>query len=291
MEAELTPDEVVRRHYRPSATGLEGVFYSGRCKWCGAVYGAAEQEELWREPTEIATVPQLLKQHLGECHAAYKLDEAELHVKRELVKMAKAKDAERGQQIRSQIIGRHTCLSEVRKTGPRRAGRVTHVPKIACRLCGLHFTSSAGAMELHAKAHLRDDYIKNNQMYRRERADDGKWRKVMINEYRPECHQMHTNGHYFAGSDASLCAIEVPQFFEPRFIADDGKPSIKCRLCKRFHLEYDEDEHEMARLGKAVSNMRKHEAICASRPKVVKVPWKACKKVPGKNKKKVKKKE
>eukprot|EP00392_Amoebophrya_sp_AT5.2_P004183 g4191.t1 len=34
-----------------------------------------------------------------------------------------------------------------------------------------------------------------------------------------------------------------------------------------------------------------HEAVCASRPKVVKVPWKVCKKVPGKNKKKVMKKK
>eukprot|EP00392_Amoebophrya_sp_AT5.2_P009731 g9759.t1 len=291
MEAELTPDEVVKRHWRPSATGLEGVFYSGKCKWCGAAYGPAEQEELWCEPTEIATVPQLLKQHLEECHAVYKLDEAELHVKREFVRIAKSKDVERGKEIRSQIIGRYTCLSEVRKTGPRRVGRVTHVPKIACRLCGLHFTSSAGAMELHAKAHLRDDYIKNSQTYRRARGENGKWRKVMINEYRPECHQMHPNGHYFAGSDASLCAIEVPQFFDPRLTAAGGKPSIRCRFCKRFHLEYDEDEHEWARLGKAVSIMRKHEAICAARPKVVKVPWRACKKVPGKNKKKVKKKE
>eukprot|EP00392_Amoebophrya_sp_AT5.2_P017721 g18128.t1 len=133
MGAEITPDEVVKRHYRPSASGLEGVFYSGRRKWCGAAYGPAVQEELWREPTEIAIVPQLLKQHLHDCHGAHKPDEAELHCRREFAKLAKECDSQRGKWIRSQIIGKYACLSEVRMTGPRRAGRVTHVPKIACR--------------------------------------------------------------------------------------------------------------------------------------------------------------
>eukprot|EP00392_Amoebophrya_sp_AT5.2_P013417 g13535.t1 len=257
MGVEITPDEVVKRHYRPSVTGLEGVFYSGRRKWCGAAYGPAAQEELWCEPTEIATVPQLLKQHLHDCHGAYAPDEAELHCRREFVKLAKECDAQRGKWIRSQIIGKYACLSEVRMTGPRRAGRVTHVPKIACRFCkhknkkSVHFTSSAGAMALHAEAHLRDDYIKNSQMYRRVRADDGSWRKVMINEYRPECHQLQPNGHYFAGSDASLCTVQMPRMFEPRSVTRDGTPSIRCRFCKKFHVEYDENLHDLITKGRA----------------------------------------
>eukprot|EP00392_Amoebophrya_sp_AT5.2_P002861 g2866.t1 len=148
MGAEITPDEAVRRHYRPSASGLEGVFYSGRCKWCGVQYGPAEQEEIWCEPTEIATVPPSMKEHLGACHQVFKPDAEEVRCRQEFVKLAKARDAERGKQIRAQIIGKHACLSEVRTTGPRRAGRVTHVPKIACRFCkhknkkSAHFTNA-----------------------------------------------------------------------------------------------------------------------------------------------------
>eukprot|EP00392_Amoebophrya_sp_AT5.2_P018692 g19292.t1 len=63
---------------------------------------------------------------------------------------------------------------------------------------------SAGAMEMHAKAHLRDDYTKISQICRRVKGEDGKWHKVPINEYRPEQHQLHPNGHTFAGSDTCL---------------------------------------------------------------------------------------
>eukprot|EP00392_Amoebophrya_sp_AT5.2_P019615 g20539.t1 len=79
---------------------------AGRCKWCGVVYGSAEQEEIWCEPTEIATVPQLLKQHLHDCHKAFEPDEAEAHCRKEFVKLAKECDAQRSKWIRGQIIGR-----------------------------------------------------------------------------------------------------------------------------------------------------------------------------------------
>eukprot|EP00392_Amoebophrya_sp_AT5.2_P005026 g5035.t1 len=161
--ADLGPEEVVRMYYRPPRTGIEEPFYGGQCKWCGQRFGRASEGEIWCEPTRVANVPEALKLHLKECHAVFTPDEEEIKCRQELVKVAKERDAERGKQIRSDIIGRYTSLSEVRKTGPRRAGRVTHVPKIKCRLCKTNFTSSAGAMELHAQAHLRDDYIKNSQ--------------------------------------------------------------------------------------------------------------------------------
>eukprot|EP00392_Amoebophrya_sp_AT5.2_P011243 g11318.t1 len=290
LDAPFSPDEAGRRHCRPSATGLENAFYGGQCSWCDTRFSPRGEDEIWREPTGLATVPLQLRTHLSQCRAVFQPDEEETLARKAFAQEAKEKDAERSKQIRAQIIGRSPCLREVRETGPRRPGRITHVPKIACRYCGAHFTSSAGAMEMHAKAHLRDDYTKIGQICRRVKGEDRKWHRVPINEYRPEQHQLHPNGHTFAGSDTCLCDILMPFKYEPRFLHRREGPSIRCRLCKKYGIEYDEDEHEPTRLGKAVSKMRKREAICSARPKKVVVPWTSCKKMPkALKKKKVKK--
>eukprot|EP00392_Amoebophrya_sp_AT5.2_P000206 g206.t1 len=82
----------------------------------------------------------------------------------------------------------------------------------------------------------------------------------------------------------------MPQFFEPRFAGAKGRPSIRCRFCKKFSIEYDEARHDLARRGKAVSMMREHEVVCSVRPKIVKIPWTPCKRMPAELKKKIKKK-
>eukprot|EP00392_Amoebophrya_sp_AT5.2_P017936 g18359.t1 len=274
------PDEFAKKRYRPSPSGIEEAYYGGECTWCGCRFAPKPAGELWCEPVERTAVPDALGEHLRQCRPVFKPTEEDIQRRREYVGEAKQKDAERGKQVREEIIGRYSCLRDASGEGPMRPGRITHVAKIECRFCRLNLTSSAGAMALHTEAHLRDDYIKNSEICRRVRAEDGTWTKVFTGEFRPEYHQPHVSGHFFAGSDASLCSIAVPRLYGPRFIGARGCPHIKCRFCEKYCLEYDEGGHDLARRGKAVSMMREHEAICSSRPKIVKVPWTPCKRMP-----------
>eukprot|EP00392_Amoebophrya_sp_AT5.2_P008883 g8911.t1 len=61
----------------------------------------------------------------------------------------------------------------VKRYRPSPAGLEEPFYSGVCTWCG----SSAGAMALHAEAHLRDDYIKNSEIYRRVKAEDGTWVK------------------------------------------------------------------------------------------------------------------
>eukprot|EP00392_Amoebophrya_sp_AT5.2_P011765 g11850.t1 len=263
------PEEMVAQHYRPPRNGAERVLRGVECVWCRKVVDpAADEQAIFCEPTEAATLSDAMRAHLAEDHPVAEMGHHARGEQQAALRAAKQKDAIRSEEVRCEIVEELTAggeVSELQQRGPKRPGRVTYGDKLRCHVCNLSFTTSAGAMKLHMEGHARGDYTKIGQLCipLKGYVDDEK-RKTR-NEYRPEQHAVNKNaGQYFFGSDARLCRIDVPgdaRHTDP----STGERGIRCRICKEKSFPYDEKKHNLQSRSQRVGNMRRHEEACRKR--------------------------
>eukprot|EP00392_Amoebophrya_sp_AT5.2_P001452 g1454.t1 len=173
--------------------------------------------------------------HLGEEHPVIQPDRAS-NLRRQAGQRIAMINEHEEQKTRAEIIGRSEGrLREVLPRGPKRKGHASHVKKIHCEPCGLNFTSRAGAMIEHLKAHDEDDYIFIYKL----KAPKKPWqdKQEVRNEYRPEQH-LYRNGKHAAGSDTVLWNIVTPA--SALHNKRGGGTQLRCRKCKRNLLDAKE---------------------------------------------------
>ncbi|CAD7939767.1 unnamed protein product [Amoebophrya sp. A120] len=248
-------------YYYPGA--IPEIFKLRRCPWCPADsphFQDPEEEPLSGE--EITGVPDAFQTH---CKNSHSIAEPDLQCRNALMERNEEDDDERATALRAEIIARHPgILKEKARKGKPPAGRrrAGHVPQITCEICCEHFTSSAGAMELHALAHTRGDYVKYGQIWRY--GDDGE--RIKTSEFVPSEHIWDSNqGRYFMGSNAYVTRCHVPE--DACYMTRSGKFGIKCRKCGTFKKQLQEEGQQVITeftrsMMKQVDDMQKHEMAC-----------------------------
>ncbi len=260
------PDQMVAQHFRPRRNGAEKTLRGEECIWCSKIVKqpGGDDVEILCDPVERMALSNELKEHLQEEHAITALTAQGITEKEELTKKAKTADAQRGEEIRCEIVEELVAtgdVTEVQQRGPKRPGRSTYVRKLRCNICCIAFTTSAGSMKLHMEAHKRGDYIKIGQLCQPMKGYVDDEERKMREEFRPEQHAVNSNGQYYYGSDARLYRIDVPEearHVDPR----SGKRCIRCRICGEKTYEYDEQIHNTKSCSHRVTHMRKHEEAC-----------------------------
>ncbi|CAD7962127.1 unnamed protein product [Amoebophrya sp. A120] len=254
------PAAMLAGYDRP--TGAPQYLYRAKkCPWCSpdaSEFGARSDDE-WRALDSVVGLPPEFLDHVSREHAAVEPKTDRLDEAREYNEDI---DGEKSAQIRREIIQQHECLREKPAKGRLPRGRTKRVPQITCTICSRDFTSSAGAMALHAQAHENEEYQTLGQIYR---TDATTGERFATSEFRPQQHIWDEGrGKFTAGSDAHSCAIIIPRAAEYR--TRHNKMGIKCRKCTAFRIQLqgdDEDQlHYCKAVEKKVEKMKKREKWC-----------------------------
>eukprot|EP00392_Amoebophrya_sp_AT5.2_P007263 g7277.t1 len=224
--------DTVELSFSNPGLGAESFLRGDKCGVCGdvirAVGGAIS--DLKCDPVDELRPSDELRTHLKTQHS---LRAPDVDSDTRLQMEAEARDKLKGWENRFRDAALSRCgeaVREIRQRGQPRVGRNAGAPLLQCLRCGVKFSTTAGAMELHQAAHGRDDYIWLYQVkgpyYR---ASDPE--PDLKDKYRPEQHCYDaTNGRYHGGSDAVCVRVTPPaDAMDHKDTCGTRPTSIKCR--------------------------------------------------------------